>query len=89
MNRQRHAPTPAKASRALRDVEVPGRFRMPPKHDACGKRRCATYEQAVAYLLWLARKSKDPLRVYECDGPTGCGGWHLTKRPEWKDPTDA
>ena len=84
MNRQRHAPTPAKAARALGKA---GRgFQMPPKSKPCGKRRCATYDQALAYLLRLSRLSKDPLRIYECDGPNGCGGWHLTKRPAWEDP---
>lgn len=85
MNRQR-PPTPAKAARALGRIARPDRFQMPPKHDPCGKRRCHTYDQAVGYLLWLARKTRDPLRIYHCDGPTGCGGWHLTKLSEWKDP---
>ena len=60
------------------------RFQMPPKHPDCGKRRCETYEQALGYLLWLARKSKDPLRIYECPR---CRGFHLTKLPVWVEPT--
>ena len=81
MNRQPHAPTKAKISRAIGQPRTG--FRMPPKHKPCGKRRCATYEDALAYLLRLSRLSKDPLRIYEC--PT-CSGWHLTKRPDWEDP---
>lgn len=84
MNRQRKVPR-QRLARAL-GTELPGRFRMPPKHPACGKRRCATEEQAVGYVLHLARKSKDPLRIYRCDGPTGCGGFHVTKRKTWEEP---
>lgn len=86
MNRQRHAPTPAKTARALRGtVAAQPRFQMPPKHPACGKRRCVTEEDALAYLLHLASKSMDPLRIYPCDGPDGCGGFHLTKKPLRED----
>jgi len=56
---------------------------MPPKHPACGKRRCATKADAITYVLYLARKTADPLRIYPCPK---CDGFHLTKLPEWKDP---
>lgn len=82
MNRRPHAPSKAKQARALRGDD--DRFQMPPKHPACGKRRCASKEQAVAYVLHLARRTTDPLRVYLCPA---CAGWHVTKRPEWKDPS--
>lgn len=86
MNRLGHAPTPAKTARALRGTTAEGpRFQMPPKHPACGKRRCADEAQAVAYVLWLSRKSKDPLRIYPCDGPGGCAGLHVTKKPLRED----
>lgn len=82
MNPNRHRPTPAKTARALGGPTRETRFRMPPKHKPCGKRRCATYDQALAYLLRLARLSKDPLRIYECPD---CAGFHLTKRHDWED----
>jgi len=84
MNRQRKVPR-QRLARAL-GTELPGQFRMPPKHPECGKRRCATEKQAVAYVLYLARKSKDPLRTYECPA---CSGWHVTKLATWTDPNGA
>lgn len=86
MNREPHGPTRAKGARAIGAAggQQSGRFQMPPKHPACGKRRCESKDQAIGYVLWLARKTTDPLRIYECPA---CGGWHCTKRPEWKDPT--
>lgn len=83
MNRERALPR-NRAARALGTPlrETPGRFRMPPKHPDCGKRRCETYEQALGYVLWLAGKSKDPLRIYACPR---CDGFHVTKRPTWED----
>lgn len=87
MNRQRPLHHPRKARRALGSTAVAAGlvgFQMPPKAKACGKRRCATYDDAVAYLLRIARKTKDPLRIYQCDA---CEGWHLTKRPEWETPS--
>lgn len=83
MNRTRQVPR-AKLRQALGQPTLPGGFQMPRKHDGCGKRRCATYEQAVGYVLWLARRSKDPLRIYPCPD---CSGYHVTKRRTWEDPT--
>lgn len=83
MNREHHAQT-----KARRVGGLGGRrgFKMPPRHEACGKRRCRSQADAVTYALWLARRTTTPLRVYRCDGPGGCGGWHVTKRPTWEDP---
>ncbi len=81
MNRRPHAPSKAKQARALPPAAP---FRMPPKNPECGKRRCSTKDQALAYVLRLARVSADPLRIYLCPA---CAGWHVTKKPEWKDPT--
>lgn len=58
------------------------RFTMPPKHKACGERRCADEAHAMRYVLWLARKTTTPLRVYPCPA---CAGWHVTSKPTWKD----
>lgn len=60
----------------------PRRWDMPPKHTACGKRRCKSYDQAIGYALHLTRRCGHPLRIYAC--PT-CGGWHVTKRARWED----
>lgn len=80
MNRERR-PTRRKLRAALGD-QAPAPFRMPPKAKACGKRRCDNYQHAITYLLWLSRKTRDPLRIYRCPE---CDGFHLTKRPTWKD----
>jgi hypothetical protein len=45
-----------------------------------GKRRYETNRFAIAAALRASRRSGLPLRVYRC---SDCGGWHLTKRPEW------
>lgn len=49
----------------------------------CGKRRHPTQIAAIAAALRLSRFNR-PLRVYQCPD---CGGWHLTKKPTWKDPS--
>ena len=83
MNPDRGHVSRRQARRALgQDTAQPGRWEMPPK-SGCGKRRCHTHEQAVAYALHLTRRCGHPLRVYEC--PT-CSGWHVTKRTTWEEP---
>lgn len=81
MNPDRSRLTKMKAARAL--GPNPRRWDMPPKHPDCGKRRCHTHAQAVAYALHLTRRCGHPLRVYRCDQ---CSGWHVTKRTTWEEP---
>lgn len=82
MNPNRARVTKMKAAKAI--GPNPNRWEMPPKHDACGKRRCRTLDQAIAYALYLTKsRAGHPLRVYGCPA---CGGWHVTKIKTWQEP---
>lgn len=57
-----------------------------------GKRRCTAtaktrfpdFDSAVAAALRLSVTLGRPIRAYPC---MACDGWHLTRRPTWKDIT--
>jgi hypothetical protein len=57
-----------------------------------GKRRYKTKERARQGRLnalrgiaegKMANTGKVPIRAYFCPTSGGCGGWHLTSKPEW------
>lgn len=79
MNPDRSHVTKKKAARAV--GPSPRSWQMPPKHPACGKRRCRSEAQAVSYALYLTKRCGHPLRVYRCPA---CRGWHVTKTKTWE-----
>lgn len=78
MNRQPHALATRPRRRA--------RFHLPRKSRLCGRRRCDTYDEAIAYVLWLSTRTSRPLRIE--DPCPLCDGWHVTsRRPTEENPT--
>jgi hypothetical protein len=53
-----------------------------PKCRSCGKRRYATWDQAVHFILGATRGGAPPLVVYLCR--KGGSGYHVSKRHDWE-----
>lgn len=54
---------------------------------SCGsKERHETVPEAMAALDTAKRTWRyPPVRWYRCDGPDGCGGYHLTAKPKLEE----